>query len=543
MGCMEEKGEAVVCPSCGLDETQLDSSNSNFLPPGSRLNGRYIVGTPLGQGGFGITYIGYDTTLNSKVAIKEYYPSDIAGRSKTNCTVVAFTQGADDYETGKRRFLNEARTLAKFAEHPCIVGVKDFFDENGTAYMVMEYLNGVSLKEYLNRNGGKISPEEAISILMPVIDALRAVHKVGIIHRDISPDNIFITRDARVRLIDFGSARQTLNGQKSLSVMLKPGYAPEEQYRSQGNQGPWTDIYALTATFYRMITGTVPPDSLERVLEDTLEIPAELPQNLQTAISIGMAVRAAERYTSVDQLQAALIGEGIPDAPTENYTVTNTSQKLSGELVPKQSNKVLIAVAVILGAVFVAILSTIIAVFVLGNHDKEPNQVTSDIYSNSPPIAESAQPLTPPVFTMVTASNVTQATQDDRSYEPSLVLDGNPETAWNVPGGPGEWITISATSPQTVKGMRILNGYTKYSSAYAMWLYYANRRPKDITIEFSDGSSISYTLADMFSQSNYQYQTIDFGEYKKTNFITVRINSVYEGDTWSDCCISEMDFF
>ena len=297
---MKEKGEEQVCPLCGMSDADLGEVAPMFLRPGSELKDRYIVGIALGQGGFGITYIGYDKVLNTRVAIKEYFPSDIAGRTSEAGTVSAYTRSADDFGRGKERFLDEARTLAKFSDHPCIVGVKDCFAENETAYMIMEYLDGVSLKEYLNRKGGRLSVSDSISILAPVMDALCAVHKEGIIHRDISPDNIFITTDGRVRLIDFGAARQTMGGQKSLSVMLKPGYAPEEQYRTRGNQGPWTDVYALTATLYRMITGEVPPDSLERVMEDTLDIPVDLPQNVQTALRIGMAVRASERYSSVE---------------------------------------------------------------------------------------------------------------------------------------------------------------------------------------------------------------------------------------------------
>ena len=318
MGCMTEKGDSAICPSCGLNEEELAGSNNAFLKPGTTLRDRYLFGIALGQGGFGITYIGYDNVLNTKVAIKEFYPSDIAGRNIPTDNVSAFTNNEEIYRKGRERFLEEAKTLAKFSDHPCIVGVKDCFEMNNTAYMVMEFLEGVNLKEYLNRKGGKVSVDAAISILTPVMDALRAVHGVGIIHRDISPDNIFITTDGRVRLIDFGAARQSFDGHKSLSIMLKPGYAPEEQYRTRGNQGSWTDVYALTATFYRMITGTVPPDSLERAMEDTLEIPMELPDHIKAALSHGLAVRAAERFSSITQLQSALSGNVVEVERKEN---------------------------------------------------------------------------------------------------------------------------------------------------------------------------------------------------------------------------------
>lgn len=145
----------------------------------------------------------------------------------------------------------------------------------------MQFLEGVTLKEYLNRKGNKIDPNEAISILTPVMDALREVHRAGIIHRDISPDNIFITSDGQVKLIDFGAARESMGGGKSLSIQLKQGYAPEEQYRAHGNQGSWTDVYALAATLYRMVTGETPPESIERLSYDTLIIPEDLPENIR----------------------------------------------------------------------------------------------------------------------------------------------------------------------------------------------------------------------------------------------------------------------
>ena len=360
-GCMKEKGDEQVCPLCGLNETDLDSIAPIFLRPGTILKERYIVGVALGQGGFGITYIGYDKVLNARVAIKEYFPSDIAGRISETGTVSAYTQGADDFGRGKERFLEEARTLAKFSDHPCIVGVKDCFAENETAYMIMEYLDGISLKEYLNRKGGRLSVTDSISILSPIMDALSSVHKEGIIHRDISPDNIFITTDGRVRLIDFGAARQTMGGSKSLSVMLKPGYAPEEQYRTRGNQGPWTDVYALTATLYRMITGEVPPDALERVMEDTLVIPDDLPQNIQAALQIGLAVRASERYSSIEQLQAALNGQ-IPGTQSSilSDTVSTKRFKYDEKKSFSLSNKSLMIIVLIVLFVLVSIVSAVI---------------------------------------------------------------------------------------------------------------------------------------------------------------------------------------
>ena len=319
MGCMKEKGDSEACPYCGYMSPK-ENENAAYLPEGTILQNRYLLGRVLGQGGFGITYIGYDNTLDARVAIKEYYPGDIAQRTPGDKTVMPYTQASGDYEHGKKRFIEEARTLARFSDFPGIVSVKDCFEEDNTAYMVMQFLEGIDLKEYLKRKGGKVSPEEAVSILTPVMDALKEIHRAGIIHRDISPDNIFITTEGQIKLIDFGAARQSLGGGKSLSIQLKPGYAPEEQYRTHGNQGPWTDVYALAATLYRMVTGQVPPEAMERLSYDTLEIPRELPENIRTALQIGLAVRAPERYASVEQFQNALSGESP-------VTVSNRSFK------------------------------------------------------------------------------------------------------------------------------------------------------------------------------------------------------------------------
>ena len=307
MGCMTDKGESVICPKCGLNEQELKNASQNFLQPGSRLNDRYTVGIALGQGGFGITYIGYDNFLGTRVAIKEYYPNYSAQRESESRTVRAFAGGETDFEKGKERFLTEARTLARFSEYPGVVSVKDCFGANGTAYMVMQYLDGTDLKQYLNRRGGKLGESESIQILMPVTEALKEIHKTGIIHRDISPDNIFMTKDGQVKLIDFGAARQLFGDNKSISVTLKPGYAPEEQYRARGNQGPWTDVYALSATLYRMVTGNTPPESIERVMDDELVIPEYLSANVRYALKKGMAVKAADRFENILEFQNAIV--------------------------------------------------------------------------------------------------------------------------------------------------------------------------------------------------------------------------------------------
>ena len=380
MGCMTDKGDNVICPICGLNENDLAAASPAFIRPGHELKqGRYTVGIALGQGGFGITYIGYDNVLGTKVAIKEYYPSDIAQRVPGDRTVMPFTNSDGNFEHGKQKFLEEARILAKFSDYPGIVSVRDCFDENGTAYMVMQYLDGTDLKTYLGQHGGRLGTDESIKILMPVLAALKEVHRAGVIHRDISPDNIFMTADGQVKLIDFGAARQGMDGQKSLSVTLKPGYAPEEQYRTRGNQGPWTDVYALTATLYRMITGNTPPDSLERLMNDEMVIPNYLPENIRLAIQKGMAVKAADRFATIDELQAALTGEYKPDtqASMTNKAVAVQNSGGGGALntnnvkaaqsgTASGFNKKLIILAASLAAVLVCAVTALIIVAVSG---------------------------------------------------------------------------------------------------------------------------------------------------------------------------------
>jgi serine/threonine protein kinase len=283
-----------------------------YLKEGVLLHNRYEIQTVLGHGGFGITYAAHDAVLNVKVAIKEYLPRQLATRGEGWTKVSVFTgEARQHYDDGLRKFLEEAQSVARFSHHPNIVSARDFFEANGTAYMVMEYVEGVTLKEYLEKKGGKISFEEAKGIMMPIMDALREVHQAGLLHRDISPDNIYLTSSAQVKLLDFGAARYFAGEQsKSLSVILKQGYAPEEQYRSSGKQGTWTDVYAVGATLYKVLTGKTPPDALDRLAEDTLVPPSRLgvaiPPAQEQGLLKGLAVQAGQRYQTMPEFQQAL---------------------------------------------------------------------------------------------------------------------------------------------------------------------------------------------------------------------------------------------
>ena len=312
--CFQNRpAESGACPHCGFDPAAA-RHYPLALPCGSILAGQYLVGRTLGQGGFGITYAARDLKAQTSVAIKEYFPEGLAVRTAGTTRVLSGgPQQEESFAYGKGKFLEEARTLARFNDHPGIVSVRSYFEENGTGYFAMERLDGVSLLQYLRDAGGSLPWEAACDLLLPVFDALDTVHAAGIIHRDISPDNIFICREGSVKLLDFGAARYVF-GEKSqsLSVILKHGYAPVEQYSRRGRQGPWTDVYALAATLYRTVTGRLPPESIERRPVDGLIAPSSLcriPPEGEKALIIGLEVEPADRWQSAGEFKRALLGE------------------------------------------------------------------------------------------------------------------------------------------------------------------------------------------------------------------------------------------
>ena len=313
--CMNElPEEGAVCPSCGRD-TKEYTSPSHTLARGAMLNHRFLVGGVLGEGGFGITYIGLDTLLQVRVAIKEFYPAGMVNRNNSvsnDVQSISADSARELFSKSREHFLHEARTLAKFTNEPGIVAVRDFFEENHTVYIVMEYLDGITLKSYL-KQVGTISSYNTVCLLMPVFKSLKKIHEKNLIHRDISPDNIMLVGE-QVKLLDFGAAREFAD-EKSLSVMLKHGYAPMEQYRRHGQQGAWTDVYAICATVYKCITGMIPPDAPDRIYEDNLKMPSELgfeaSPEFERVLRRGLAVKAEDRIRSIDQLLEELAA--VPD--------------------------------------------------------------------------------------------------------------------------------------------------------------------------------------------------------------------------------------
>lgn len=327
--CMYILSEETCCPGCGKKPETYRPSSHHF-PPGTRLHDRYLLGRVLGEGGFGITYLGLDTELERRVAVKEYFPTAFVKRETSLTLAVTCYTGAGQsyYEKGREQFLKEARTMAKLENIPEIVRVLDFFQANNTAYIVMEFLEGETLKDRTARLG-RIPSGELLELLRPVMRAMEAMHQAGIIHRDISPDNLMCLPSGKVKLMDFGCAKE-IQGQPTQTVMLKHGFAPREQYVGRG-QGAWSDVYALCATIYYCLTGKVPPRSVERqdgdqdALTPPTRLGAELTEQQEWALLKGLTVRAPDRWQSMAQLFGALYGvtlEGQPwredDEPSED---------------------------------------------------------------------------------------------------------------------------------------------------------------------------------------------------------------------------------
>ena len=305
--CMRPLNGHQFCGRCGCDNSAVKPSDAPYhLKRGTMLEGRYLVGNVLGEGGFGITYIGLDTILSKRVAIKEFYPSGAANRTNTVSQEIIVSQGKEDFfNKGVDRFLFEAKNVAAFSEEEGIVDVHDYFQANGTAYIVMEFLDGQNLRDYVNTNGC-FRLEQLVTLMLPVMRSLSYMHGKGIIHRDISPDNIMYTKRGKLKLMDFGSARYYTNEDRKMSVILKQGFAPEEQYRTNGEQGPHTDVYALCATIYSCVTGKVPVSSLDRLVGDTLKPPSQcgaqvLPYQ-ERALMHGLAVLKKDRTPDMDAL-------------------------------------------------------------------------------------------------------------------------------------------------------------------------------------------------------------------------------------------------
>ena len=470
-GCMRLKQNSPICEHCGFDENTPNEPHQ--LPQGAMLREQYLVGKCLGQGGFGITYLGWDLHLDIPVAIKEYYPNHIVSNrdvSQTFALTGVAPNMMDLYIRTRQRFLQEARVLAKLRTIPNIVQIHNFFEENNTAYIVMEYVKGIDLRQYMNMQGGRLTAKQALTVLKPVMEAIHQVHQAGIVHRDISPDNILLMADGTPKLLDFGAVRNLESAdaeqelQHSTEAILKHGFAPMEQYQKRGALGPWTDEYALCATIYYCLTGRIPPDAPQRMTEDIHpewdKIPGlELQQIL--VLKKGMAPRGKDRYGSIAELMTALYGappapaapvpqpapavptpKPAPEAEAPAYTIhlsSNPKEPASPPVKKKKGNGILAA------AVGIVVVAAVAIALVLGNKTEKQMEVpseptasqsatvpsattapaeTPDIPSESPetsaPTTETTEAPTEPTEPPVWIDNVLMSNEFGNEYSPTL---------------------------------------------------------------------------------------------------------------------------
>ena len=392
--CMEELGEVNgnFCPFCGFNAAQ-NPQPPEALPRESILHGKYLIGDVLGRGGFGITYIGFDLSLESKVAIKEYYPSGSAMRREGesalywNSTCASQTNRRGAYDD----FLKEARKMARVDSIPSIVRVRETFLENETAYIVMDYVEGETLKTRLKRDG-VLTYSACYAMLRPMMEDLQKVHQLGIIHLDISPDNIMIQKDGSVKLLDLGAAKDLNKKSNGMSQLVtKNGFSPAEQYMESGKIGPWTDVYALCATIYYACYGKLVPQALERLMDDTLtfDLPAKepLPQYAVEALKKGLAVRVNDRVENVAELLSLLEApkateparkpktapEPKPESKIEPVRKAEPETKEKGKRTVKFGRKKFIAVGLSL------VLAAVLGVYY--NYNYVPQVVTERFYT------------------------------------------------------------------------------------------------------------------------------------------------------------------
>ena len=579
--CMNETDEGAFCQHCGRP-LEIQAA-AHHLTPGTLLNGKYVIGNFIGEGGFGITYIGRDRNLDIRIAIKEYYPCGYVNRNNdhSNAVTVTTADSGDFFEKGKIRFLQEARSIAKFPEEPGIVRVRDYFEENDTAYIVMEYLEGETLSQYV-RGRGKMEASECISLMIPVMRSLEKFHQAGMIHRDISPDNIMYQKNGTLKLMDFGSARYFANHDMEMSVILKQGYSPEEQYRKKGKQGPWTDVYSLCASIYSCITGVIPENALDRLHKDALRRPSELGVSIRAdqedALMKGLAVSAENRWADMGELMAALGAAGDSKSrqpefdPYKTYVLneefdTEMSRGLhtgpgtahtSGQDAPvPESDKLKRLTAVVLIAAGICILFTVVSLVLIvpklsdgkgetaakseSSGDKDSGQkkekddgaieVEKMKASEVKTLKKKYWRMNKDDLAEAEASSVIKQ-QEGVSNLPEYLFDNNIQTNWQegVKGaGIDEYVAYRFQDEYRICAMSFKLGNWKTKE-----YYYGNNRPRTLTLSMN-GQSWKVSFPDKWEQFG-----IRFTSAVKTSDLKITINDVYKGTDWNDTVITDI---
>ena len=420
-GCMRMKQAEPVCEYCGFDERIENQSHQ--LPIGTILQNQYLVGRVLGQGGFGITYMGWDQHLSVPVAIKEYFPGGVVHRNTLLGTHITCDNGTapEQFEKHKSKFLKEARTLAQLSGIPEVVQIKSFFPENGTAYIVMEYVEGITLKDHLKRLGRPMTEAEALAIMEPVLEALQKVHDHGLIHRDISPDNIMLPQNGGIKLIDFGTVRYMDDSGKSKSTeaVLKPGFAPMEQYNTRGNLGTWTDVYAICATFHYLLTGKVPADVHDRLDEGEsltlLRNKAGISRKLISALENGMKIRYQDRVQTIGELCQLLYSAAKTSPVKKQAKGKYAKQPEKIKAAPKKRKSGLLAVCAL-----VAVAIATAAILLIPQEQESQLQLA---------VSETSAAPTHSTTVPETTSLETTLSPEEIAYQEAAALEANGETA------------------------------------------------------------------------------------------------------------------
>ncbi len=450
LGCMQLKTQSPICEHCGYNETVQNLSHQ--LPAGTLLHGQYMVGRVLGQGGFGITYMGWDNTLGVAVAIKEYYPNSVATRECTRSLMVSSTgaNGGINFDHNRERFLREARMLARLGWVPGIVRVYNLFEENGTAYIVMEYVKGMDLRQYVQRAGGRLRAAQTLHILRPILEALEKVHNADLVHRDISPDNIMVLPDGSAKLLDFGAVREVVDADaekelvQSTEAILKHGFAPLEQYQKRGTLGPWTDVYALCGTIYYCLMGKVPPDAPARMVDEVemgWETIPGLTESQIDALEQGMALRARDRLANVGQLYEALYQAGSLDSIRDVIPEPEKKKKPSREEKQEEAKPRRAKAPAVIAALLILILAAGGVLLGTGTLNRMfPGLGKEQLEATMPTETRQPETMAPEILAAVTVPEITVPettvpettipveTMDPDAWKNNILMDGSDMT-------------------------------------------------------------------------------------------------------------------